>query len=537
MTSPEHRTPELVRDLLRPAAWPMPTDRVELIETNISRVFLGHDHVFKVKKPVRFDFLDFSTLERREQACRDELRLDRRLAPDVYLDVLPVTRGDDGRLRFGGEGDPEDWAVLMRRLPAEGMLDRLLERGALDDGFVRELAELLAHFHDACARGPDVECHGTADAVTKLVLGNTAELQPFVDDAGAPPRTPAVLSARLLRFLQERLRYFLVNHADLLRQRVARGHIVEGHGDLHAANICRTEHGIVIYDALEFSHALRCGDVANDLAFLAMDLDRRGFFAFSRHVVKEYVDLSLDPSLPTVLTMYKTHRALVRAKVRALGASAPETSPERAEELHRDGMAYAALAASYHLRPCLLLTCGLPGTGKSWIGRRLATALDARMVRSDTERKVMAGIPPTEAVPKERVAEVYGAEWTSRLHERLRELAVHELRAGRSIVVDATFGRREDRAALIELAEARGTPWLLVHVDCPADEVRARLEARAGDRSEISDADWHVYRAAAERFEAPDEILGDRRVPVRSPAAIEDVLACVVDHLLAWQGA
>jgi aminoglycoside phosphotransferase family enzyme/predicted kinase len=534
MPHPAPVDPEaLRRDLARPEAHAARPARVEVLATHISWLFLAGERVYKVKQPVDLGFLDYTTLERRRHFCEEEVRLGRRTAPGVYLGVVPITRGADGRLRVGGDGEPLEYAVEMIRLPAERMLDALLERGELDNAMLAEVRDLLVRLHAAAATGRGVDEHGAPRAVRDNAAENFEQLQPFV---GAPGSGDALLTERHLALLRERQLGFLEAHDDLLRRRVTEGRIREGHGDLHAGNLCFLESGVVAYDAIEFSARFRCGDVAADLAFLAMDLDERGYPAFAAHLARGYAEAAGDGELAQLLPFYKGYRAVVRGKVAALTALGRSGEARLAEQ--RRAMRYLQLAAAYELPPTLLLMCGLPASGKSFLARDLARALRAVLLRSDTRRKLMAGLRPTARAGGAVGEGLYGPERKAAVYRALLDDAVRHLGAGHSVLVDATFTARAERDRFVDAAERAGLPYQLVHVTAPEDLVLERLAARARDPGAVSDADEAVYRAARASFEPPEEVPAAHRLEVesgRGPAELGS--ARVIERLIAGASA
>jgi hypothetical protein len=526
--------------LTRPEAYDHPVGEVGEGQTHISLLFFAGDRVYKLKKSVRLPFLDFSTLALRERFCHEEVRLNTRLAPRIYLGVCPIVRRVDGSVHMGAPGDapgPDeellDWAVAMRRLPSDRMLDRLLAHGDTDAQRMRELADVLTRFHATAATGAGVDEHGTPQAVARLVLGNLDELSPFTGD---PRREDALLTPPLLAFLRRRAAGFLEAHQSLLAERVASARIRDGHGDLHAGNICCTDDGLVIYDALEFSAAYRCADVAADLAFLCMDLDRAGFRAFARHLVKLVQERSGDDGLATLLPFYKTYRALVRAKVGALSVTSGDFEPQASRAALARARSHVALAASYELGPCLVVLCGLPGTGKSWLARRVARGLGASVLRTDVVRKRMAGMPPaSHPIGPEQIEALYGGDRVDSVYAETRQMATTRLAAGGSVVVDATFSRARWRRPLLDAGVRLGAAVVLLYVRCDEDEVRRRLHARRDDPAEPSDADVAVYERSRPSFEAPDEVEDSLRVDVTSGEDPEDVLLATLIHTLAVQ--
>ncbi|MHC5002144.1 MAG: bifunctional aminoglycoside phosphotransferase/ATP-binding protein [Planctomycetota bacterium] len=502
---------ELMEALSRPDAYPRPVDRVEVRQTHVSMLFFAGPRVYKVKKPVRLGFLDFSTVERRRQFCVEEVRLNRRLAADVYLGVVEVVQDEGGRVRIDAPGRVIDHAVCMVRLPEDRMLDRMLGGDAVDGRILEAVVRLLVAFHAGAATGPGVDDHGTPDAVRARMRRNLDEAARFggADGAGTIPDW-------LLAFLADRQRRFLARHGGAMQRRVDAGRVREGHGDLHAGNICvrRVPDDIVVYDCIEFDRALRCGDVAADLAFLAMDLDFLGHPQLARDLSARYASLADDPGLEELMPLYCSHYAGVRGKVHSIAAAEPELPASRRCEEAGLARRYFDLAAGYWLQPLLVLMCGLPGTGKSFLAARLAAPLMAVVLRSDVVRKQLAGMAATERWTGGLDAGPYAPEHTGRTYDRLLERAAGALAAGRSVIVDATFAERRRRDRFVEAAARRGAGAIIAHVDCAEETVRGRLRSRRAAAGSISDADEAVYDAARGRFEPPaaDELAGARGV-------------------------
>jgi hypothetical protein len=525
---------ELVEALRQPGAYPHEPADVELAQTHISLVFLAGDRVYKVKKPVNLGFLDYTTLDRRRRFCEEEVRLNRRLAPDVYLGVVPITRAPDGSLHVGGSGETVEVAVEMRRLPAIRMLDSLLVSGAIDNEQMGALADLLVRFHSKAATGAGVDEHGTPEAIAFNVRENFEQTEAFAAppglSAGAGART---VSPALHAFLSIAAGRFLAGERDLLERRVREGRIREGHGDLHAGNICLTGEGIKIYDSIEFAPRLRCGDVACDLAFLAMDLDHRGFRGFSRYLVRRYAERAGDVELERLLGFYKSYRAIVRAKVASFAAVEPELAPPEREQKRLEALRYFHLAAAYELPPVLILTCGLPASGKSTAARRLSAPFEAVILRSDTRRKVLAGLSPTQRASAGFGSGIYTPDMTERTYRSLLEDAEAALRAGRSVVVDASFSRAAQRKPFADLAETLGAPLLVAEAAAPEETIRARMAARTRDFGEVSDADFGVYLGMRQTYEPPHELPHLQQLRAEPGEAGEEMVARAIDRLVA----
>ena len=532
--------PLSVDDSLRdPSAYPFPVERVDRIETHISRIYLAGEKVYKVKKSIDLGFLDYTTLERREHFCREELRLNRRMAPEVYLRVAPIVRGPDGRARVAAEDPPKEdvveWAVEMERLPTNRMMAALLERGEIDNLELDRLARLLADFHRTAATGEGVDEYGSPEAVGRVALASFDELAPFAGPLDAEPPELRVLGSRLHDFLRGRTEDFLERERPLLERRVAEGRIREGHGDLHAENVCYLEGGPVAYDCIEFNREFRCCDVAADLAFLAMDMDHRGFPAFGRMLVRKYVERSGDRELERVMTFYKGCRAIVRAKVAVW--TALELEGNAREERRLEALRYLHQAAAYELPSALVLMCGLPGTGKSWVARSLARPFHATVLASDVRRKRLAGLRPGESARSDYGEGLYAPELRDRTYDSLLESEATALLRERSVVVDATFARADLRRRFVDVAARLGRPFFVVQVRASEEQVRERMERREREGGSVSDAGMDVYLRARESFEAPDEVDPARVIVVDSEARpVEEEAARLIDAMVASVG-
>ncbi|MBN1177324.1 MAG: phosphotransferase [Dehalococcoidales bacterium] len=329
--------PELVQALLDPQSYPGPPKRVELIQTQISYVFIAGDLVYKVKKPVDMGFLDYSTLEKRLTLCIKELELNRRLCPDAYLEVVPVT-GDDGKIVMDGRGDIKEYAVKMRRLPREAMMDYLLQQNNVTPDMLAMVAKKLAVFHRSTATDEIISDFGTLEAVTRITLeDNFGQTAKYVGTVIPPEK---------YNYLKERTGNFLKKNAPLFQKRVSDGRIRDCHGDLHAAHVCFTGN-ICIYDCIEFNDSLRYTDVAAEVAFLAMDLDHYGRSDLSNSFIDAYVKESGDEELRSLLDFYKCYRAYVRAKVGCFQYDDKYIDAGEKEKILENTRSYVKLAESY----------------------------------------------------------------------------------------------------------------------------------------------------------------------------------------------
>lgn len=524
-TAAREHMARIIADLSRTEAYPHPVTEIAIEETHASIVFLADDLVYKIKKPVDFGFLDFSTLERRRHFCHEEIRLNRRLSQGVYLDVVPVVEVG-GRLQLFGDGPEVEYAVKMNRLPDNQMLNYLITTGTVDERVFPALADRLAAFYREAATGPGVDEWGTAEAAHFSIRENVEQTQPYVGTIIAPVQH---------RLIDEMSARFFAEHAELFQQRIAAGRIREGHGDLHLAHICvqglRPEE-LQIIDCVEFNPRLRCGDIAVDIAFLAMDLDYHGRPDLSRSLVNMLAERLGDDDLPLLVHFFSVYRAHVRNKVACFRLD--EIAPELPEyvAVKSEAERYIDLATSYLVepeRPTLFLVGGLSGTGKSVIAYRLARALGASLSSSDVVRKEIAGRPVESHEPVPYGTGIYEPSLTARTYQELLDRGRVALTAGRSAVLDATFLDPSWREAARDMAAELGVDLLLIECQAPPAVVEERLARRSGLMADPSEADWAVYQEQRRRYGdvlAPLENVPQLTLDTNRPSAqvLDDIL-------------
>lgn len=463
--------------------------RPERIDTHGAIVFLSGGRAFKLKRAVRFSFMDFSTLARREAAIRAELALNRRTAPALYRRVLPVTREADGGLALEGGGEPVEWLLEMARFPAEAQLDRVAARGGLHRERVEALAEEIAAFH---AGAPVRRDKGGFAGLAEVVAGNRGDLEELV---------PEVLERGAVRALDEAARRELAACAELLEARREAGRVRRCHGDLHLANIVLLGDRPVLFDCIEFSEDIACIDVLYDLAFLVMDLVGRGLDAQAQLLLQAYNDRTPDDAGLALMPLFISVRAAIRAKVAGFNARVL-TEAERRDG-HRAAAAGLALArrALTPVPPRLLVVGGRSGTGKSSVARTLAPTLGAMpgavVLRSDVIRKRLLGRAPGERLP----AEGYTAEVSARVFATIAERAGTLLLAGRTVIADGVYALASERLRIERVARELGVPFHAVWLEAPETLLQARVRDRRGD---ASDADAAVVRRQGETVTGRD---------------------------------
>ena len=537
--------PDLLADLRVPSAYPHAPSAVDVVQTHISCVFLAGDQVFKVKKPVRFTFLDFSTLERRRHFCEEEVRLNRRLAAEVYLDVVPIVRTAKGH-RVGGPGVPVEYAVHMRRLPNERLLRAVLERGEADRDLIGRIAAKMAAFHATADSGPEVAAAGTPEELRRTLDGNFASLMPHaalfapMERSAAVDRhaagrhmDTAVEGGTALEELRVLLETALARVNATLRARAAAGRVRDGHGDLRPDHICCTE-TLPIIDCVEFSARLRACDVASEMAFLASELDFHAVPELADALIDAYVRASGDAELPTVVPFFRTYRAQVRTMVAALTAAEPEVDAAPRARARDDARRYLALAVCRGWRAqgaFLVAIAGRSGTGKSTLARALGAHTGLAVVRSDLVRKRLAGLPP-DARPTgtEEIARLYSPARSEAVYAALADEAARACVAGEAIILDATFQRVADRDRIRAVAVRTRTPLFWIECRAATPTVRQRLVERARRDDDPSDATPAVADEQARRFEPLTE--GTEPRLVLTTDADDDPLATARGWLL-----
>ncbi len=483
----------LIAGLLRPDAYPHPAPAPRLIETHISWVILAGDYAYKLKKPLDLGFLDFSSLDKRRACCEAEIRLNRRLAPDIYLGVVPVTGATDAP-RLGGEGPVLEWAVKMRAFPADATLDREAQVTAEQ---IDAIADRVAAFHDAVAVAPADSAHGLPDEVMAPIAANFTHLRALPTPADLLPVIDRVEAWS--RAEGERL-------AGHFAARKAGGFIRECHGDLHLGNIAWVNEQPLIFDAIEFNPDLRFIDVINEIAFLTMDLRHRGQADLAWRGLNRYLEHTGDYPGLAALPYYQVYRATVRAKVAVILATQRAGASGVDFGECRDYLELADRLA-HDRRPALILMHGVSGSGKTWHSQRLLERLGAVRLRSDVERKRLFGLAAGESsagIP----GGIYTREAGGRTLARLLEYSRGLLESGYMVIVDATFIRRDWREPFARLARERALPWFIAAAEAAPDILRERVGRRMAEGRDASEAGLEVLEAqlaSLEPFSASEQ--------------------------------
>ncbi|MFO7570255.1 MAG: AAA family ATPase, partial [Smithellaceae bacterium] len=470
----------LIDTLSRPDFYPHAPAAVELIQTHASYVFIAGDFVYKIKKPVRFDFLDFTTLAQRKFYCEEEIRLNRRLAKDIYLDVLPISQDTLGAFHPGDDGAVVEYAVRMKKLPAHRMLKVLLHGNRADADILSRVAFKIAAFHKEAQTGPHIDEVGSMATLRRNHEENFNETKPLVGKT---------LRQHQYDLVSDYARVFMSQNAPLFAKRVADHRIRDCHGDLHLDHICVTDE-ILIFDCIEFNERFRFVDTAAEVSFLMMDLDFNGFAGDADIFLKYYVQYSQDGELLRLLNFYRCYYAYVRGKVTSLRLEQNDLPASERADVIQTACRYFNLAYAYAARlekPVLIVTAGLIGSGKSYQASALAPLLGADIIRTDILRKQMLGIAPAEKHHDHFGGGIYRADITKQTYAEARKRAEAVLSAGRPVILDASFSRRDEREETRKLAKRLGVAFYVIECVCPDHVVRQRLAQRAKTPGNPSD--------------------------------------------------
>ena len=544
--------PKLVEAMFRPEFYPHRPEQVELIQTHISYIFIAGTYVYKVKKAIDFGFLDFTTLDKRKYYCNEELILNRRLAPKVYLEVVEIGEDAGGNIVLGMKDRIVEYAVKMLKIPQEGMLKTLLHQGKVDHSIMDALARKLVDFHSHAATGGHIDEIGGLETIRRNHDENFEQTKNYVD---------ITIPEVQYRFIKAYIYNFIDSHHALFAKRVAEHRIRDGHGDLHLEHICIMDPGspdkapdkamdrfrkdydpddIVIFDCIEFNERFRYDDVAAEVAFLAMDLDFNGYPDHSETFVNAYIKHSGDHEIRNLLNFYKCYYAYVRGKVVGFEINDNSIRQEERNEAAKAAAGYFNLAYTYAARlekPTLILMSGLMGTGKSVRAKHIAPRVGAEIIQTDVVRKEILNIEPTEKHYEAFGRGIYSEEVTRKTYGRALELASQKLKEGRSVIIDASYKSRDDRRKAFEAAGRLHADFFIIECICPENIIKERLISRMSDKGEVSDGRWEIYLAQKEAFDAITEIPDSLHIILDTSSTPEESTYKALQKMRNFDGA
>jgi uncharacterized protein len=506
------------------AFYPSHPEGVELIQTHISWVFIAGNEVYKVKKAVDFGFLDFTTLEKRKFYCREEVRLNRRLAPQVYLGVVEISLDEASNIVLGKGDTVLEYAVHMNKIPADKMLKRLLLQPDFDPSVMIAVARKLVRFHREADTGGRIDETGGIDTIRRNHEENFSQTEPFVG---------ITLSSFRHAFIRSYARQFLSKLEWIFIKRVQDHKIRDCHGDLHLEHIVVTEDDVIIFDCIEFNERFRFGDIAAEVAFLAMDLDFNGYDVFSKLFVQSYIEESADQEIAGLISFYKCYYAFVRGKVTGFRLHDPHISTEDHNAATTAASKYFNLALSYAFsfpRPTLILMSGLMGSGKSITARGLARITGASIIQMDVIRKELCDIHPLERRLDDFGQGIYSEDLTRLVYEKSLAIAKDMLESGKSVIIDASYKREAHRMAAYDMAHSLSSDFFVLECVCPSQCARDRLMRRILDEGEVSDGRLEIYDAQKEDFDAISEFSPSVHRVLDTSGDLEDV----VDRAIAF---
>lgn len=502
----------LIENLKNPALYNHPVDQFELFETHISWVLLTGKYAYKIKKPVNFGFLDFSTLEKRKFCCTEEIRLNQRLAPELYIGVVPIY-GSSNHPSFKPQGDPIEYAVKMVQFDQSALLTEVLLRHELLPDMIDQLADRIATYHQNIPSTPKDNPYGSPEHVLDPMIHNFETIRPLLSQAND------------LEELEQHEQWVEETHQKfyaLLAQRKRNGFIRECHGDIHLGNIAWINQKMTLFDCIEFNKPYYWIDVISDLAFLMMDLQSRNLPQYANQLLNRYLEQTGDYAALPLLPFYAAYRAMVRAKVSILRLNQSGLSLKEQEEARQRYRDYVQLAISYTLRQKahLMIMHGVSGSGKSQISAWLANKSNAIRLRSDVERKRLFGLKPQES-SYERGIDIYTEEGSRKTFQRLAECAYILCQHGFRVIIDATFLKKSHRMSFYEVAKKLSIPFRIIA--CITSETQAKkwVDLRQKNASDPSEATLGVLENQIQQIEPITELEKAYTIQVSATNPVE----------------
>jgi aminoglycoside phosphotransferase family enzyme/predicted kinase len=516
---------QLIAFLESPESYPHRPTEVRAIQTHISWVFVASPFVFKVKKPVKLGFLDFSTLEKRHYFCQREIELNQRLCPETYLDVISIYETESG-FSFSPPGDIVEYAVKMKELPHGWFLSELLEKNLVGEKEINRVISSLHRFYQAETPTPEIEQWGTPEKLKISTDENFTQVEPFIGKT---------ISSAAIETIRHYTNRFYVANANLFRERIQHHRILDCHGDLHLDHVHLTPDATTIFDCIEFNDRFRFIDIANDLAFLAMDFDFKGRSDLGNLLLRNAAREFDDAEMLKVANFHKCYRAFVRGKVESIQATEKETT--NPQEHERQAARYFRLALRYAIagsEPLILAVIGRVGTGKSTIAKQLAGELNWPVFSSDEIRKTLAAVPLTKRTLPELRAEIYSARMTQQTYRKLLGDGLVTLKENRGVVLDATFSTRALRKFLCDECNKANVPIQFVELEVDASEIKKRLKARDEKSSETSDARLEDFQKLSAAYQPPSE-LGPDLIRISTTTSVSDAVKTILLRLAEKQ--
>jgi aminoglycoside phosphotransferase family enzyme/predicted kinase len=512
----------------QPSSYSHQPEEVKHIQTHISHVFIASPYVYKLKKPVDFGFLDYSSLKKRKKYCRREVELNRRLTDDVYLGIISIEE-ENGDFLLSEDGDLEaavEYAVKMRQLPEQYFLHTYLKEDTLTHQHLDRVADKLADFYSCQQPDDEILKWGKIEKIKVNTDENFDQTKSFIG------KTIDKSSFAAIKFFTNR--YFR-DHDDLFDRRIAEKRIVDGHGDLHLEHVHITPQKVQIYDCIEFNERFRYGDLAADIAYLAMDLDFNDRWDQERYFINQMAEKLEDPDLPAIIDFYKCYRAYVKGKVKSLQSDEDEVPEADRKEAAGLASRYFELSLRYALlgsQPTAVVFMGRVGTGKSTLARHLQKKLHIERFSSDRIRKQLAEVPVGERPPKEKRDALYSSEMSEKTYQKLLDEAAACLQKGESVILDATFSSVSSRRKLKEKLAIQDAKLLFVEAQASDETIKDRLRSRNSQQDVVSDARLEDFATLDERYHAPNELDANQVIAVDTNRQVEETIEQLYQKLI-----
>jgi hypothetical protein len=493
------KTSEFVEILKNPKLYGSEIKKVDILQTHISFIVLTGEYAYKIKKPVNFGFLDFSTLEKRKYYCEEELRLNRRLCPEIYIDVVTINEKNN-TLKINGEGKVVEYALKMKEFSQENIMTNILKQGKIYEEIIDEICYILTDFYNKSGHSEEINKFGTVETVKKNTDENFNQTKSVIG---------FTISKKIFDFIKSNTNKFLELERDLFKDRIKQGHICDCHGDLHSGNIVVSNKEVCIFDCIEFNKRFRFSDVASDISFLAMDLDYQGYPYLSSYFIKKYIELSNDSKINSMLNFYKCYRAYVRGKV--IGFRLDDTNIDDNEKKQIKNLAKKYFDLAYYYsnlfsrrlsknKPLLFITSGLTGTGKTTIAKKISVDYKAHIISTDSIRKELEGIDKFERHHDAYNTGLYSPKKMLFTYNKILEKAESLLNKGENVILDATFKSKNLRDKAKAIAKKTNSIFLILSCICPEGKVKKYLENRVKKKS-ISDGRWEIYLKQKDSFD------------------------------------
>ncbi len=519
---------ELILDAMScPDFYPHKPASVEVVQTHISAVFIAGDRVYKVKKPVNFGFLNFSSLKKRRYYCHQEVLLNSRFSEGIYQGVVSIC-DDHGVFNIEGRGEEVEVAVLMRKVPDDRIMLNILEKDMVTFDMLDQLAQRLSEIHRQAETSPVVSSYGEMPVIYQNLRENFLQTERFI---------PRIVSKDFHEDTARLSNEFLDQNADLFARRVREGFVRDCHGDLRLEHVVFGER-IMLIDCIEFNDRFRFGDTASDLGFLLMDLDYRAYPGFSHRLQERYSAVSGDHDIMSVLPFYKSYRAFVRAKVHCFALDEPEISIDNKVIHAENAKDYFKLSLAYLKPPpppALIVTYGFTGTGKSYLAAKLAKRLGVRTIRSDVLRKRYHGLLETDQRLDNYGTGIYTPTTTQSIYGAMFAEAEKHLSRGETIILDASFLKISHRLGAADIARRYDAVFIIVECSAPVEVVRQRLDERMRVGTDPSDGRWEIYVRQQEIFDPIQEVEIPHVRKWDSSGNLKGFLQSIVKELMYWR--